>query len=186
MAGLPVGPWILGIGYWVLEKKVHSRCFWLTNFLTTDFIAETFSAIKRVVKNFSPGYWKITVNCSIPNTQYPIHNTKHSILFCLTGYWKHGKLFTQYPIPITQYPTLKTFLPDWVLKNQSCFIVSFFWSKLVVFYCIFFRVKNVSHTGLSVAPKFLGIGYWVLVRWVLRRFLVGNKLEVITKISVFT
>ena len=31
-----------------------------------------------------------------------------------------------------------------------------------MFYCIFFRVKNVSETGLSVAPKFLGIGYWVL------------------------
>ena len=31
-----------------------------------------------------------------------------------------------------------------------------------MFYCIFFRVQNVSETGLSVAPKFLGIGYWVL------------------------
>ena len=90
--------------FWVLEKNLHSRCFGLTNFLTTGFITETFSAIKRVVKNFSTGYWKITVNCSIPNTQYPIHNTKHSILFCLTGYWKHGKLFTQYPMPITKYP----------------------------------------------------------------------------------
>ena len=63
MAGLPVGPWILGIGYWVLgigywKKKCTVGVFDWQIFLTTGFIAETFSAIKRVVKNFSTGYWK--------------------------------------------------------------------------------------------------------------------------------
>ena len=60
------------------------------------------------------------------------------------------------------------------LKNSRVLLYVFFKSKTVVFYCMFFRVKNVSETGLSVAPKFLGIGYWVLVRWVLRQFLVGK------------
>ena len=60
---------------------------------------------------------KITVNCSIPNTQYPT-----LIFFCLSGYWKnYGIANIQYPTLNTQYPISNTqyFLPDWVLKNYG-------------------------------------------------------------------
>ena len=170
--------WILGIG-----KNLYFQCFWLT------------------------GYWKITVNCSMPNTKYPIPNTHAFLpdwalekLRCI----QHSIPNTQYPIP-TQYffawlalknygiPTFNTqhlipntqpskFLADWALKhygklynttqypipNNQYFFAWLGIEKLVleietvVFCCIFFRVKNVSETGLLVAPKFLGIGYWVL------------------------
>ena len=95
--------WVLGIGYW--KKNWYSRCFWLT------------------------GYWKITVNCSMPNSPT-------LILFCLTGHWKnYGVSDIQYPTLKwlnTQYPTVNTFLPDchWKVTVYPTFC------------CIFFLVKN--------------------------------------------
>ena len=85
-AVFPVGPRILGIGYWVLEKNLYSGCFWLTG--------------------------KITVNCLIHNTQYPTL----ILFCLTGHWKNYGVSNIQYPTLNTQYPTLSTFFPKWHWK----------------------------------------------------------------------
>ena len=151
------GYWVLGIG-----KK-----FVLSVFLTD---------------------WVLKNHGKLFNTQHLIPNTQHPtlILFCLTGHWKnYGVSNIQYPTLNTQYPTLskhdqhtdrKNTTTLFFLKNSRVLLYLFFQSKTVVFYCMFFRVKNVSETGLSVAPKFSGIGYWYA------RYCANSQQEIFKKI----
>ena len=115
-AGFPVGPCILGIRYWLLEKNLYFPCFWLT------------------------GYWKITVNCSMPNTKYPIPNTQHSYFFAWLGIGKITRTSLKGATWRKLLTLYKRFFSWWVKKKvpktipsttlPSCFVAWHTWHFL--------------------------------------------------------